>query len=261
MLACTRVFQKFLHGKAVKAYLVSAADGEAEPGVALLQRDLQLGLAGDGRVPQPYRPHHPDVDPVVVLEPVEAHVRHVRHICRRSHVHRRRRGFSRDLWTRKNKKQLRLFSSAFDWFTSRYKLTNLIWTIVRCEIRQSLDTHFDERRSKLYIRMRARRTNNLPLWAGPRFEHSWTWWARRMPATPWAMYRPVPTYPPASCSAMRMDQKLSGGAAARGSCSSSAEAEAPASSSPKDTARSHTGSSHSAARAAALSHLNLFHKK
>lgn len=70
MLACTRVFQKFLHEKAVNAYLVSAADGEAEPGVALLQRDLQLGLAGDGRVPQPHRPHHPDVDPVVVLEPV-----------------------------------------------------------------------------------------------------------------------------------------------------------------------------------------------
>ena len=64
----------------VFAYLLSTTDGEAKPGVALLESDLQRHLSSLGRVPDAHRLHDANVHAVIVLEAVEAGVGEVREV-------------------------------------------------------------------------------------------------------------------------------------------------------------------------------------
>lgn len=67
-------------GRVRRAYLFSAANGEPEPGVALLEDDLHRHLSSSGRVPNAHRLHHADVHAVVILEAIEAGVGEVREV-------------------------------------------------------------------------------------------------------------------------------------------------------------------------------------
>ncbi|BAT07233.1 Os09g0281850, partial [Oryza sativa Japonica Group] len=85
------------HRRHVNEPFLGAADGEPQPRVPREQLDLQRRLAGHRRVPQPHGAHDADVHAVVVLEPVQAGVRHVGEVGQRAHVHRRQRHLAGDL--------------------------------------------------------------------------------------------------------------------------------------------------------------------